>query len=205
METDSKPITTLRRPQSKVTTSRKQLLSSKTKFRVKVDRKIDKTATVNCKNNQKLKLAAVINPDEKTTKIKMLEKQLEFERPLMDKGLNPGSNKILFPSRKTEQELMIFKEIFVEPKEKELQKFKQQTDMERKVIEDRIATLNNKKKVVAQPILSKNVELNHSNMINSSQHMMRKIFQENFKKANDEISSEEDSEEEKNPQPSTTK
>lgn len=126
----------------------------------------------------------------------------------MDKELNPGSNKMLFPSRKTEQELLIFKEIFVEPKERELQKFKQQTDIERKLIEERIATLNPKKLLISnQQKFSKNTELNHSNMLNTSQHSLRKTLQDNFKKAHKEfnISDDEEDEEEKEPTLSITK
>ena len=127
----------------------------------------------------------------------------------MEKDLKPGNSKILFPSRKTEQELMIFKEIFVEPKEKELQKFKQQTDSERRVIEQRMAKLNFKKKPLEPKPYTKNVELNHSNMVNNSQHDLLKTIQTNFKKSqNDyEISDDEggsaDEEEDKEEMAST--
>lgn len=62
-----------KRPKSKVAI-RQGLTSAKAKFKVKVERHVEKTAVVNCKNNQKLKLSSIVCPDEKTDKIKRLEK-----------------------------------------------------------------------------------------------------------------------------------
>jgi hypothetical protein len=123
--------------------------------------------------------------------------RMEYEKPLMDKGFQPGSQKSLFPSRKTEQELMIFKEIFIEPKEKELEKLKDRAKVELEQYEMKISTLGPKNKPIKPLALSKNVELNHSNMINSSFHKTKKGAIENYLKAQNEFSSDEDDEEEK--------
>jgi tetratricopeptide (TPR) repeat protein len=122
---------------------------------------------------------------------------MDFEKPLMDKGLQPGSQKSLFPSRKTEQEMMIFKEIFVEPKEKELEKLKDRAKLEQEQYEMKISALRTKKKTLKPIGVSKNVDLNHSNMINSSFHNTKKASIDNYLKAQNEFSSDEEEEEEK--------
>ena len=149
------------------------MLTAKSKFKVRVEREVEYTAAINCKNNKKLKLSTIVCPDEKTDKIKRLEKKLDFERPLIEKGLNPGSQRMLFPSRKTEQELRIFREIFVEPKEKELEKVKERAKQEREEFELKSYTFKTLKREPVKPVAIKNVDLNHSNMLNNSQHLLK--------------------------------
>ena len=161
-----------KRPKSKAT-ARQRLLTAKSKFKVKVEREVEYTAAFNCKNNKKLKLITIICPDEKTDKIKLLEKKLDYEKPLVEKGLNPGSQKMLFPSRKTEQELRIFREIFVDPKEKEFEKVKEKAKFEREQFEMKSYTFKTLKREPIKPVAIKNVELNHSNMLNNSQHSLK--------------------------------
>jgi hypothetical protein len=192
---DPMSITARKRPKSKAAT-RQGLTSAKAKFKIKVERKVENTAVVNCKNNKKLKLSSIVCPDEKKNMMRKHER-MEYEKPLMDKGFQPGSQKSLFPSRKTEQELMIFKEIFIEPKEKELEKLKDRAKVELEQYEMKISTLGPKNKPIKPLALSKNVELNHSNMINSSFHKTKKGAIENYLKAQNEFSSDEDDEEEK--------
>lgn len=148
MEFTAKNLKIKKRPKSKIGVSRAGLVSAKAKFRVRVERNVDKATVVNCKNNEKLKLSTIACPNEKTDRIKRLERKLEYEKPLMDKGFQPGSQKSLFPSRKTEQEFMIFKEIFIEPKEKELEKLKERAKIEREQYEMKISMLKPKKKVL---------------------------------------------------------
>jgi hypothetical protein len=185
------------RPKSKAA-GRVELPTEKAKFKVKVERQVDLNSIIKCKNNQKLKLSAIVCPDEKSDRIKRLEKRLDFEKPLMDRGIQPGSQKSLFPSRKTEQELMIFKEIFVEPKEKELEKIKERAKMEKDIYEQKLVTYNSKKKPSPKALkVAKNVDLNHSNMLNSSGHQTKKGLIENYLKSQEELSSSEEEEEEK--------
>ena len=66
----------------------------------------------------------------------------------MDKGLVAGSQKSLFPSWKTEQEFMIFKEIFVDPKEKELERLKEKGKVQRENYEEKMAEILQKPKKV---------------------------------------------------------
>ena len=66
----------------------------------------------------------------------------------MDKGLVAGSQKSLFPSRKTEQEFTIFKEIFVDPKEKELERLKEKGKVQRENYEEKMAEILQKPKKV---------------------------------------------------------
>jgi hypothetical protein len=76
----------------------------------------------------------------------------------------------------------MFKEILVDPRQKELDKLQSregvasiQNPMLRKVYQERQA----EKKKIKNP---KNVELNHSNMMNSSSHQLKKNSEKNFVK-----------------------
>jgi hypothetical protein len=80
---------------------------------------------------------------------------------------------MLFPSRKTEQELRIFREIFVDPKEKEFERVKEKAKIEREQFEMKSYTLKTLKREPIKPVALNNVELNHSNMLNNSQHLLK--------------------------------
>jgi len=163
-----------KRPKSKIVKTRKRLPTAKAKFRVKVERNVDPKTVIFCKNNERLKLSTIACPDERTNRIKRLERKLDYEMPLMDKGLQPGSQKSLFPTRKTEQEFMIFREIFIEPKERELEKLKERAKLEREQYEIKRAMRKPKKRVLKTGKAWKYFELDLKKL-NTNQHNKNKF------------------------------
>lgn len=107
----------------------------------------------------------------------------------MDKGLGKESlrkqRNQAFPSRKVEQEYMMFREIFVKPKERELEaaqeneevlvspEFMERIEAEKQKIAD---------KHFEQMTTEQKNQLDHSNMMNESGHNLKKASKTNFLK-----------------------
>jgi len=108
--------------------------------------------------------------------MKRLERKLDFEKPLMDKGVQLGSQKSLFPSRRTEQEFMIFKEIFIEPKEKELEKLNERAKIEREQYEKKVLLMKPKKRTLRPLTAQRRFDLDLNSLNTDTQS--KKKFEE---------------------------
>eukprot|EP00343_Euplotes_focardii_P005015 CAMPEP_0205815444 /NCGR_PEP_ID=MMETSP0205-20121125/21225_1 /ASSEMBLY_ACC=CAM_ASM_000278 /TAXON_ID=36767 /ORGANISM="Euplotes focardii, Strain TN1" /LENGTH=289 /DNA_ID=CAMNT_0053101783 /DNA_START=209 /DNA_END=1075 /DNA_ORIENTATION=- len=98
--------------------------------------------------------------------------------------MEPGSQKSLFPTRKTEQELMIFKEIFIEPKEKELEKLKERAKEELLQYEMKISAIKPKKNKLKPLTAKRHIDLDLQNL--NIDHQSKQQFEQlisDFKKS----------------------
>jgi tetratricopeptide (TPR) repeat protein len=138
-----------------------------------VERQVDNAAVVHCKDNKKLKLSSIVCPDNR-------------------------ADKISIPITQNRSKFNMFKEIFVEPKEKELIKLKERAQAEREQYELKISTLKPKRKTLLKPIKAGPISnQNSENKLNLSQQELKKGSIENYLKAQKDFSSDEEEEEEK--------
>ena len=91
-------------------------------------------------------------------------------------------HKGLFPGRRLNQGVLMYREIFVEPKVREIEKLQVRDDLDllnnKKVIE----RVRKEREEVARIRVVRNVEVNHSNMLNESGHEEKKAIRQRFVK-----------------------
>lgn len=118
-----------------------------------------------------------------------MDSQQEIEKQTLSGGLQPGYQKSLFPSRKAEKEMLMFKEIFVDHKEKELEKLKEKAKLQMEEFES--------KKLAPVKLKRKKGNFKPDDILNSSSHALKQASIENYLKAQKDFSTDEEDEEEK--------
>ncbi|CAI2363251.1 unnamed protein product [Moneuplotes crassus] len=181
------------RPRSKISLNRKGIANAKSKLKVKMDRKVDMKSVILAKNNEKFKLASTDLADQNTAQMKRLERKLDHGIPFAGKNIELGPQKSLFPSRKTEQEMIRFADTFVEPTPKDLGKLKGVTKIEGEEFELKKALIKPKRKLLKPIKVKKHFDVDLSQL--NTDHHSKKRFEEllsNFKKSIDTMKIKED-------------
>ena len=128
------------------------------------------------------KLSAIIKPKHTAEVMRKEALLAEKKKPLMEKKYAVEEAPKGFPNRRTEQEYLMFKEIFVKPKEQELARVRERDETDLLQNEEFKRSLKEQREEQRRIVNPVNVELNHSNMANESLHKTQKSAREGFLK-----------------------
>ncbi|CDW79135.1 tpr domain containing protein [Stylonychia lemnae] len=132
-------------------------------------------------------LTSIIKPKMTNDEVRRIDKNLSVQKNLIERGVSmPKVIAPFFPNKRSQQNKIIFNEVFVVPKQKELEKLKQMQEDHLDLLSNQriIQHARDEKREMERIKQMQNCEVNHSNMLNDSQHALKQSTVRGFSKVN---------------------